>query len=67
MGYRDAAQARLCMDKKNREAFELAGYECPQAKKEKKAASASDSVTTNVSNSEYSGNDPIVKARLGLK
>lgn len=63
MGYRDAAQARMCMDSKNREAFELAGYQCPQSQKKESKVSENDVVAS----STYHGNDPIVKARLGLK
>lgn len=33
MGMKSAALARMCMDKKNREALELTGFVCPQAKK----------------------------------
>lgn len=41
MGFKGAALARLCMDKRNREAFELTGINCPVSSQEARAADGS--------------------------
>lgn len=41
MGFRGAALARLCMDKRNREAFELTGINCPVNSREARTGSDS--------------------------
>lgn len=55
-GKHAAADARLCMKAEIREAMEVAGTPCAP----KKAAA------TNTRTAEYTGNDPVVKARLGI-
>jgi len=40
MGFRGAALARLCMDKRNREAFELTGINCPVSSQETRAGNS---------------------------
>lgn len=56
MGMKAAAMALMCSDPANREALELTGYECPQAKREREKQAAGQV--------EYT--DPIVRHRLGL-
>lgn len=41
MGFKGAALARLCMDKRNREAFELTGINCPVSSQEARTADGS--------------------------
>lgn len=55
-GKHAAADARLCMKAEIREAMEVAGTPCAS----KKAS------PTNTRNAEYTGSDPIVKARMGI-
>jgi hypothetical protein len=79
MGMKGAAMALMCTDKANRDALELTGYECPQTTAAKKAdadkAAATKTAAVKASSapgkaetlaSAYQGNDPIVRARLGL-
>jgi hypothetical protein len=40
MGFKGAALARLCMDKRNREAFELTGINCPVTSQEARAGNS---------------------------
>jgi len=63
MGMKGAAMALMCTDAANREALELTGFECPQTTRDRKAAS-SKQVTKTTPVAGYSGNDPIVLARL---
>lgn len=78
MGMKAASLALMCNDSANREALELTGFECPQTTKAKREAQAKmgpadGPVELRMSESlasppvEYTGNDPIVRARLGLK
>ena len=60
MGMKAAAMALMCNDAANKEALELTGYVCPQSTKAKESAAKAET------NTQYSGNDPIVRARLGL-
>ena len=57
-GKNAAADARLCMKAEIREAMEIAGTPCAV----KKAVHSSPT-----RNADYTGDDPIVKARLGIK
>ena len=60
MGMKAAAMALMCTDSANREALELTGYVCPQTAKAKESTAKAES------SSQYTGNDPVVRARLGL-
>ena len=60
MGMKAAAMALMCNDPANKEALELTGYVCPQSKKAKEDNAKAES------DAQYSGNDPIVRARFGL-
>ena len=60
MGMKAAAMALMCNDAANKEALELTGYVCPQTTRAKESTSKAET------NAQYSGNDPIVRARLGL-
>ena len=60
MGMKAAAMALMCNDASNKEALELTGYVCPQTAKAKAETSKAET------DAQYSGNDPIVRARLGL-
>jgi len=75
MGMKAAAMARMCMDAENREALEMTGFTCPQTLRARGQAynSAGAIVTTTTvqaapqpNSNEYTGNDPIVRRRLGL-
>lgn len=75
MGMKGAAMARMCMDAENREALEMTGFTCPQTLRARGQAYNSASLTTTTtttaaepqaSGTEYTGNDPIVRRRLGL-
>lgn len=61
MGLKAAAIARLCMDKLNREAFDLTDFECPQARREKKLA-----YTNAQQTKSNEPTDKYIRARLGL-
>ena len=61
MGMKAAALALMCNDSANKEALELTGYVCPQTTKAKETTSKAEAAA------QYSGNDPIVRARLGLE
>jgi hypothetical protein len=66
MGMKGAAMALMCNDANNKAALELTGYECPQttkAKKDAEAAAAAQAPAKTSANG-YTGNDPIVTARL---
>lgn len=78
MGMKAAALALMCNDSANKEALELTGFVCPQTEKANKQAAAAQApapvvaktstpAATTVASSGYTGNDPIIKARLGLK
>lgn len=78
MGMKAASLALMCNDTANKAALELTGFECPQTTKAKREAQAKNGpadgpVQLRMSESlasppvEYAGNDPIVRARLGLK
>ena len=60
MGMKAAALALMCGDAANKEALELTGFVCPQTAKAKESTSKAET------DSQYTGNDPIVRARLGL-
>lgn len=72
MGMKGAAMALMCTNPANREALELTGFECPQTTKarqdaEAKAAAdkkANQPTTPAAVTSSYTGNDPIVLARI---
>jgi len=69
MGMKAAALALMCNDKANKEALELTGFVCPQTERDNKAKAAAAQPATNVqtsSTSDYTGTDPVVRARLGL-
>jgi hypothetical protein len=69
MGMKAAALALMCNDKANKEALELTGFVCPQTERDNKAKAAAAQPVANVqtsSASDYAGNDPVVRARLGL-
>jgi len=57
MGMKAASLALMCTDPMNAEALKLTGYICPQTQQK--------SIVPDYS--KYSGNDPVVKARLGIK
>ena len=70
MGMKAASLALMCTDKANREALEITGFECPQTTAARKAeaaktAAATQTGTAEVVASNYQGDDPIVRARLG--
>lgn len=69
MGLKEAALARMCMDADNKEAIELSGVQCPARKKDTSSGSSGPSMTNSASSSGngYTGNDPIVQRRLGLR
>jgi len=75
MGMKGAAMARMCMDAENREALEMTGFTCPQTLRARGQAYNAGATTTTVvttpaapaaDSSVYTGNDPIVRRRLGL-
>lgn len=70
MGMKAASLALMCTDKANREALEITGFECPQTTAAKKAEAAKTATATQTGSAEvvasnYQGDDPIVRARLG--
>lgn len=68
MGMKAASLALMCNDAANREALEITGFECPQTTKEKTTVRMSTSIQTpTASVNGYTGNDPIVKARMAAK
>jgi hypothetical protein len=75
MGMKAAALALMCNDSANKDALELTGFVCPQTEKANKQVAAqvqprpvaSVPAAKTVASSGYTGNDPIIKARLGLK
>ena len=60
MGMKAAALALMCTDAANREALELTGFECPQAKAKKQAVKqVSEEKTEEVT-------DPYIRSRMGM-
>jgi hypothetical protein len=74
MGMKAAAMALMCTDKANKEALELTGFVCPQTEAANKAAvkKAEAEAAAKVAQTggaerlatAYTGNDPIVQARM---
>jgi hypothetical protein len=69
MGMKAASLALMCTNPANKEALELTGFVCPQTEKANKDAAAAAavkkaSVETNQKTGAYTGNDPIVQARM---
>jgi hypothetical protein len=70
MGMKAASLALMCNDSKNRDALELTGFVCPQTERDNKArvAAAKPAAPAAVASSTgYTGDDPIIRARFGLK
>lgn len=67
MGMKAASLALMCNDANNRKALELTGFVCPQTEQERKQHLVPVAQEAQGSTSEYTGNDPIVRSRLGLK
>lgn len=71
MGMKAASLARMCMDTENLDALEMTGFVCPQTTRAKQQQStglptvSTPSVAQN--SAGYTGSDPIIKARLGIK
>jgi hypothetical protein len=66
MGMKAASLALMCTDKANREALEITGFVCPQTEKANREAAAAAKAAEAQKTAGYTGNDPVVQARLGL-
>lgn len=66
MGMKAASLALMCNDVANRTALELTGFECPQTTARKNADSARPAAILDGRDTGYTGNDPIIRSRLGL-
>ena len=67
MGMKTAALALMCTDAANKDALELTGYMCPQTRKARIDAARAEAANAKAeAAAQYSGSDPIVRARLGL-
>lgn len=67
MGMKAASLALMCTDSANREALELTGFTCPQSVKSNKQATTVETGKPVAANdTTYTGNDPIIRARMGL-